>query len=158
MVHVVTDSEGKQVVDLAASFGHRFKVSREADGATWEKWPVADRVWLLEIRGRYGLVHPHGGDTLIAVVDAKAHPHVAVAVRALPFLTGLSDGAEIRAHFPAERLEEVAELLELRRRRRLSPEQWARNAERLAAYRFDKGENHARERAKTALESTQSTG
>ena len=62
-----TDGEGKELVDLAATFGRRYRVTREADGATWFHWPEADRPWLLEIRGHYTVwCHP----TVVGTCDA----------------------------------------------------------------------------------------
>jgi hypothetical protein len=155
MAVIVTDSEGKQVVDLAASFGARFKVSREAGGETWEKWSVADRVWLLEIRGRHGLVHPYGGDLLCAVSNTG---HTGARLRRLPFVLDVRGDEETVIRFHVDHAKEVFEIIRPYRRRRLSAEQRARSIERLAGYAFEKGQSHARQSEKTPLESTQSTG
>jgi hypothetical protein len=153
MAVIVTDSEGKQVVDLQASFGARFKVTREAGGATWEQWPVADRVWLLEIRGRHGLVHPYGGELLCAVSNTG---HTGAKLRRLPFVLNVKGDEETVIRFHSDHVKEVFEIIKPYRRRRLSPEQRARSIERLAGYAFEKGQNRARQSAKPALESTQS--
>src|ERR1700686_2649258 len=57
-------------VDLKARFGERYRIRKEADGVTWYATPETERLWLLELRCRYGVVYPHGGDLLGAVVTS----------------------------------------------------------------------------------------
>lgn len=81
MAVIVTDGGGRQLVDLEASFGGRYRVAREAGGATWRQWAPEDRPWLVKIRGRYGTVYPMGGELLGAWSES---PRIAAKLQALP--------------------------------------------------------------------------
>jgi hypothetical protein len=131
-----TDGEGKQLVDLAATFGRRFRVSREADGVTWFDWPEADRPWLYEIRGRRGVVWPHGGTRLGASSES---PRIAAKLQALPFATPRGSEA---IEFDVEHAETVFKIIRPYRRRQVSEAERARLRELGAAYRFEKGAIH----------------
>jgi hypothetical protein len=51
-------------IDLRERFGTRYRVRKEADGATWYDTPEPERVWLFEVPCRSGVVYPHGGEIL----------------------------------------------------------------------------------------------
>jgi len=58
-------------IDLRGRFWTRYPIRREADGAAWYETPESERVWLLELPCRYGVVYPQGGDLLAAVVTGR---------------------------------------------------------------------------------------
>jgi hypothetical protein len=83
---------------------------------------------------------------------------IGAKLKRLPFVLDARGDEEAVIRFHVDHAEAVFEIIKPYRRRRLSPEQRARNIARLAGYGFEKGQNHARQSEKTALESTQSTG
>jgi hypothetical protein len=119
-------------IDLRARFGDRFRVTWEADGATRKAWPEQDKVWLQEIRCRYGVIYPQGGTVLAAWTD---RPRIAARLRRLPFCLGVRGDAEVVATFGVDFAETIFALLRPRRQRRLTDAQRAKNQETLAQAR-----------------------
>lgn len=115
-------------LDLRARFGDRFKIRKEANGATWHETPEAERVWLLELPCMYGVVYPQGGDILAAVVTGR---YARQEVAALPCLRSRRGDVELVVTFHVDDAETVLAILQPRRRRRLSPEQRARTTAQL---------------------------
>jgi len=72
----LTDEE-PTCVNLKEAFP-RYRIFWEADGVTKRDWRRDEWPWLMEIRCKWGLVHPHGEDILTAVV-----PHSKIAGRML---------------------------------------------------------------------------
>jgi len=116
-------------IDLQERFGARYRLRREADGATWYDTPEDERVWLLELPCRYGVIYPHGGEILAAVVTGR---YARQQVAALPCIRSRRGDAELVITFSVEDAEQVLAILKPRRRRQLSPEDRARKATQLA--------------------------
>ena len=116
------------VFNLRARFGKRFKIDHdEAYSAEHGDAGRVDDPQLQIIPGARGHVYAWDTTRLAAFVRAGA---TASKLKALPFVevwTDGSDGATVL--FPADKLEEVAVLLRLRRRRRVSDRERARLAE-----------------------------
>ena len=132
-------------VDLAARFGDRYRLRREADGVTWYATPEPERAWLLELPCKYGVVYPHGGEILAAVVTGR---YARQQVAALACLCSRRGDTELVVTFHVDDAEQVLAILKPRRRRRLSPEQRARSVERLARINRERRES-SREGART---------
>jgi hypothetical protein len=119
-------------IDLQARFGRRYRVSFEADGATRSQWPESDRPWLLEIRGRSGVVYPQGGEILVAMTP---RPRLGAKLRALPCVLTARGDTETVVAFHVDDAPAVFALLKPYKRRQVS----AAERERLAALRARTG-------------------
>ena len=95
--------------------------------------PGRRRPWLYRLPARYGHVGVHGSDALMA------HCHAARVIPRLLAIEGVvvrqRGDVEVNVAFPPYRLDDVAAVLHVRRRRRLSPEARERATARLAASR-----------------------
>lgn len=109
-------------VDLRQRFGDRSRIRREADGATWYATPDAERVWLLELPCRHGVVYPHGDSILAAVVTGRQARR---RILALPCLRSRRGDVELVVTFHVDDAEQVLAVLKPKRRRVLSPAQRA---------------------------------
>lgn len=108
--------------NLKTLYGDRYKV--QDDGT--DDADRAERIWCQEIPGRYGAIYPHGQDGTLAVrVDS---PRVAAKFQPLGLRAVQSGDRETVFVFETKLLDQVAALIHARRRRRLSPEQRARQA------------------------------
>jgi hypothetical protein len=136
-------------INLQERFGKRYRVGWKATKGQWarEDWP-----WLMEIRCRYGIVYPVGGEILAVVTD---RPRLGAKLRALPCVLSSRGDVETVITFHVDDIEAVLAVLKPYRRRQLSEAQKQQQAERLAAFRF--GKSAAVQDTKTALESTQAT-
>jgi len=107
-------------IDLYERFGTRYRLRREADGVTWFETAEAERVWLLELPCRYGVVYPHGGDLLAAVVTGRdARRQVA----ALPCVLSRRGDTELVVTFHVDDAEAVLAVLKPYRRRQVTSEE-----------------------------------
>ncbi len=136
-------------VNLQERFGGRYRIGWEANGATKNQWPKEDWVWLMEIRCRYGLVYPKGGEILQAMTD---RPRIAAKLRALPCVLTARGDAETVVTFHADHAPTVFQVLQPYRRRQVS----AAERERLKALgrRFRFGAGHGVQSEHSGLEST----
>ena len=77
-------------INLIERFGSKYRVSFE-EGYSPRNVP-RDKLdaWMMEIRGRFGVIHPHGGDTLAVMVDR--HPAARRALAAMPCCRLAQDG------------------------------------------------------------------
>lgn len=136
-------------INLAERFGRRYRVSWEADGATKPQWPREDWPWLMEIRCRYGVIYPEGGEILQAMTD---RPRLGAKLRALPCVLSTRGDLETVVTFHVDDAPAVFRLLKPYRRRQVS----GAERERLAAvgerFRFRLG--HGVESNDSGLEST----
>jgi hypothetical protein len=107
-------------IDLRERFGTRYRVRQEADGVTWYETPESERVWLLELPCRYGVVYPHGGEMLAAVVTGR---YARQQVAALPCIVSRRGDEELVVTFHVNDTEAVLAIMKPRRRRQVSPEQ-----------------------------------
>ena len=112
-------------VNLAEHFGRRYRIGWEADGATKSQWAAEERPWLMEIRCRYGVIHPLGGEILCGVVTD--HSGVARRLTLLPCIRQTrGDGVELRVHFHVEDAPAVFAVMRPYRRRQVSEGERAR--------------------------------
>ena len=95
-------------VDLRAVFGDRFRIRKEADGETWGATPEAERVWLLELPCKYGVVYPQGGDILAATITSR---RIGNMVAALPCIRTSRGDIERVVTFRVDDAEPVLALL-----------------------------------------------
>ncbi len=100
-------------VDLRARFGDLYKIGLEEQAMLW---PRRERVWLMQLRCKYGVVSPVGGEWLQAVAD---RPRVGARIRRLPFVVGARGYAEVAICFHVDHLGEVLRILQPFRRRRV---------------------------------------
>ncbi len=95
-------------------------------------WPEADREWLLELRCKYGIVYPHGGEILAAWTD---RPRIGARLRRLACILTARGDDETVAMFHVSDINDVLAVLRPYHRRRLSPEHRAKSIETLARAR-----------------------
>jgi hypothetical protein len=95
-------------VNLETLFGARYRVRKEADGVTWFDTSEDDRPWLLELPCRFGVVYPHGGDVLAAMVTSR---RIGRHVAALPCILSKRGDDELVASFHVDDAEQVLSLL-----------------------------------------------
>lgn len=124
------------MIDLKTEYRHVFRItydeSAEIVGQTRE-----ERLWLCRIPARRGHIFVQGVETLGAYCD---RPRLFARLLAIPGVKVLQRGdTEINATFPRERIEDVAQLLHAKRRRRVSDTQKQRLVEMSAAFR---AQNH----------------
>lgn len=98
----------------------------EVDSLVRRSWKQEDRPWLMEFRGKHGLIHPHGGVVLTAVVFT---PQVAARLQRSGLVKDVVGGRvrnvpkelqepfEIRLWFDVSDFEHFAAALRLRKRR-----------------------------------------
>jgi hypothetical protein len=135
-------------INLAERFGRRYRVSFEAGGATKGQWAREDWPWLMEIRGRYGVVYPKGGEILQGMTD---RPRMGRKLRALPCVRSVRGDAETIITFRVADAEQVFALLKPYRRRQMSETE----RERLRRIGFQREGRHAHcERDETGPETT----
>lgn len=124
---LTTDHPVAQCVDLRATFGRRFRyVMDESFAAEQPEFRAIEKPWLTRIPCRFGFIAPHGGLALAAYSTTRRR-----ALAALPCVTVYQggDGAtEVLVHFDVKDIQPVADLLEARRPRAISPETRARLA------------------------------
>ena len=113
-------SSGAACVNLKERFGRRFKiVMEESYGVQYGPRATRDDPWLQIIPGRLGHVFVHSA-TMLAASTNTAGP-TARRLVALPGVVLWQDASDgVTVLFPPDRLEAVAALLHLRRRRVLS--------------------------------------
>lgn len=142
-----------ECVNLRERFGERFKVRYE-ESYQAQHGPRAwvDDPWLQIILCRYGHVFPYGGNRLAVFVDG--HPFVAGMFRRLRCckVETIGDGGELTASFDVGDFDQVAEIIQPRKRSRpnLSPEQREAMANRmrgLLSKRRNLDENRSARRA-----------
>lgn len=141
-------------VDLRATFGGRYRVRWEANGATRSSWPEDERLWLLELRCRYGIVYPYGGEFLAAAAD---HPRLGAKLRALPFIASAKGDVETVVVFGQDHAKAVFRILKPYRRRQLSETERSRKAEILARARLQRRRESLSQSDFRALGSTNAT-
>ncbi len=119
-------------INLKARFGSRYRIT--FDPAYDAKGKHLLDPWMMQLSGRYGTIYPHSADLL--AVECDYHPQAAKKLAALA-LRCIQDGTGEKTFvFPVEQFEDVAAIVQPKRKRTLSPEQRAERVQRLAAYRF----------------------
>lgn len=146
---------GADAVDLRARFGDRYRVRREARGATWFDTPAEERVWLLELPCRYGVVYPQGGKVLAAWTG---HPRIGRKLRGLGCILSARGDLETIVTFHVGDAKAVFGVLKPYRRRRLSEAQRRRQVEILARARAQQHRKSLSQGELLVAESTQLAG
>jgi hypothetical protein len=121
--------EMRTAVDLKAlARAHHLRPGLDESAKTPDQRDI-DRAWLVTIPGRYGSVFVWGQTLPGATTDRRRlHPRLMAIPGAVVRQRG---DRELTVSFPPDQLPAVADLLKIRRRRRLSPEAKAKAAERL---------------------------
>jgi hypothetical protein len=119
-------------LNLNVLFGKRFRISNDSAAITPSE---RKNPWMMTIPCRRGaVIYPHGGNLLAVELDYR--PHMAKRLASIPGVRLHQDGDHERTLlFPVELFLQVAALVKPRRKRRLSPQQKAENARRLALFR-----------------------
>src|SRR5438067_1055735 len=120
------------MIDLKKQYGDTYRISLD-EAATILGQSTADRRWLQQIPCKYGHIFINGTETLGAYAAGRLIPG---RLAALPGVRVHQRGdTEVSVVFPPEAFPAVAELLQARKRRKVSVEQARAGAERLAGYR-----------------------
>ena len=116
-------------IDLRERFGRRYRVAFEESYYAEHGAPAhVDDPWLQVIPGRRGHVYPWGGERLAASTNTSGR--TAARLKALPGVEVCQDGSDgATVLFTVELLDQVADLLVLRRRRRVTDQERSRLAE-----------------------------
>ena len=140
--------------NLRELFGRRYKVTyEESYAAAYGPNATRDDPWYQIIPGARGHVYPHSAAMLAATTNTSGP--TARRLMALPFVQVYTDGSDgVTVLFPPERLDEVADLLRLRRRRRVSDQERQRLAALGRQYGFQPRQAGLQSSSE-ALESTQ---
>lgn len=118
-----------ECIDLQDLFGEQYRIESELG-----KQRITDP-WDAILLCKYGHIYPHGGN-LLAVATNKRGP-LANRLASLRCVTVTQDGDDgINAVFELEDFDTVAEIIQPRRRRRLTNEQRAASVERLRQFQF----------------------
>jgi hypothetical protein len=115
-------------VNLRERFGREYRIACEPSYcAEHGEGAIQDDPWLQIIPGARGHVFPWDEKRLAASTNTSGA--MARRLKALPYVQVHQDGSDgVSVIFPADRLNEVAELLRLRRRRVISQEERQRLA------------------------------
>jgi hypothetical protein len=119
------------MIDLKAIAGAKYRV-RLDESATADP-TRAERMWLYQIPCKYGFISVHSSDTLAAWTGSSG---IIARLVAIPGVKVKQRGdREVRVLFDPKQLDAIADLLQARRKRHLSPDQKRLAIERLAAMR-----------------------
>lgn len=113
------------LINLKAEYGGRYQV---VDDGTDDS-DRSERIWCMEIRGKYGAIYPHGADGTLAVRVESAR--VARRFASLALRVAQRGDDEVVFVFTPALIDQVAALIRARRRRQVSPERRAQLAENL---------------------------
>jgi hypothetical protein len=120
-------------IDLMAMFGERYRITHDPARHPRERLDP----WLMQIRGRYGVIYPHGGDKLACEVDY--HPKYAAKVQRSPGVVQTQDGTDEKTFvFPVELFDKVAEVVLPYRKPSCTAEDLARRTERIKLARANR--------------------
>ncbi len=122
-------------IDLRQRFGKEYRIGRDPTYYV-DTGPHANRSspWLLTIPCRHGHISPHGGTTLAASTDRRGA--IARRLMLLSCCEVYQDGTDgVTVLFDLADFDEVAAIMQPRRRRRLSEAQRQACTERLAKVR-----------------------
>lgn len=118
-----------ECIDLRERFGADYRIGLD------ESAECRSDPWMYRLLCRRGVIFPWGGSRLAAMIDYR--PGVARQVAVIPGVR-LEQGGdrEFTFSFDAELFPQIAEIVQPRRRRRLSAEQRAACSAQLAPHRF----------------------
>ena len=123
-------------IDLKEHFGDLYRVVyEESYQAERGHNGRAHDPWLLTIPCRHGHIYPHGGTQLGASTNTLGP--IANRLAALPGVRVVQDGDDgVNIVFDVGDFDQVAAVMQPKRRRRLTPEQRAERSERLLKYQL----------------------
>jgi hypothetical protein len=115
-------------INLRERYGHKYRVNyEESYYAQYGPHARVEDPWLQIIPGARGHVFPWDETRLAASTNTSGS--IATKLKALPYTEVRQDGADgVNVIFPADRLDEVAAMLQLRRRRVVTREERQRLA------------------------------
>ncbi|HMF17667.1 MAG TPA: hypothetical protein VKE98_10705, partial [Gemmataceae bacterium] len=116
-------------INLWERFGDRYRITFE------EVATVRGRKgdpWLMQISCRLGTIYPHGGDLLALEIDY--HDFTAARLRRLGLEVVQDGDREKTLLFGVDRFEEIAAIVQPKKRRRLTLEHRQASIQRLKAY------------------------
>jgi hypothetical protein len=100
--------------------------------------PLSHDPWMRTLPCRKAVVYPFGADLLAVEVDGR--PYIAGRLRSIDGVQLYQDGDHEKTFvFPLEQFEQVAAVVRPRRHKRLTQEQRAASAARLAPFQFAAG-------------------
>lgn len=112
-------------INLRKRFGRDYKIEYETPLEGKATAEIRSDPWMQRIPCRFGHIYPHGGNVLAVFIDG--HPNVAAGVRRLACcrVKTVGDFGELTALFDVADFDQVAQIVQPRRRRRLNltPEQ-----------------------------------
>jgi hypothetical protein len=122
-------------VNLRALFGADYRITFDDCYDSYHVPKASLDPWLMQIACKGGItIYPHGGDLLAVEVDY--HSTLAKRLAALPGVTLHQDGNREKTFlFPLALFDQVAAIVQPRRKRKLSPEQRESATARLAQAR-----------------------
>ena len=116
-------------IDLKTTFGRRYRIGTDPAAGPRNCDP-----WLWTVRCRHGHMFPWGGSRLAAWT--KRRGPIANRLKSLPCVEVVQDGADgVTVTFDVTQFDQVAAVMQPRRRRKLNPDQRAACAARLAKLR-----------------------
>jgi hypothetical protein len=137
-------------IDLRAMFGADYRCEfEESYHAEKPEFRSVEAAWLTIIPCKWGHIYPHGGRMLAAYCGRRSRVDVLMGLDCVTVHVdcevegkrGRPGFRECTVLFDVADFDKVAELMEPKRRYRLSPERRLACAERLKAYHFQPGHN-----------------
>jgi len=121
--------------DLRARFGERYRITWD-EAYDPEHVPMDKRdPWYMQIPCRFGIIYPQGGDLLAAEVDR--HPRLTKPLLAIAGVHLSQDGdTEKTFTFPVQVFDEIAVILQPRKKRQITEEERERLAKMSAIHGF----------------------
>lgn len=125
------------MIDLKARYRREYRITLD-ESATIPGQTQEERLWLYRIPCKYGHIYVHGTDTLGAYTDRRL---IVSRLIALPGVKVHQRGdSECSVTFQPEHLENVAQLLQARRRRQVPEAERQRLAQMSATHGFKRNQ------------------
>ena len=124
-------------VDLKLTFGNRYRYERDpAYEAERPEWRKVEAAWLTYIPCKFGRIHPYGDRLLAAYSNAGAVKRRQLeGLACVETVLGGEGSAEVIVTFDVADMDQVADVLKVRRPRVYSPAERAKRRTRLAQVR-----------------------
>lgn len=120
-----------ECLNLRDLYGEHYKIGHDESAATYRE---RQDPWNMTLLGERAVIYPYGGSELCVEIDYRTP--TAKAVAAIPGVVVHQEGDHERTYrFHVDLFAQVAALVKPRKRRKLSEEQRAACAERLARVR-----------------------
>lgn len=133
------------MIDLKKTYSKKFRIQLDESFEIGDR-SSEERLWCYQIPCKHGHIAVHGKDTLSGYTSKS---RMIPRLESIPGVIVKQRGdSEMTVVFPPNLIEQVADVLQARRRRQLSEEQRIAAAERLSPHRF-KVADDARQVSKT---------